>query len=302
MNRICLSVFVAVFAVGCSSDLPYSDAMDALPSEDARAAPTLGPWSSVRRMAELNTPHNDWAPSFRDDLREIYFVTERAGQADLYVANRDAVDQRWGEPRLAAALNGDVGEWSPCLSRDGLTMWFASARSGGQGSWDIWEATRTTRASAWVISGLVVELNSIGEDHPKYVDATNRKMYFVSTRPGTLGYDSFDAARDDHGAMWTTISALADLSSPAQDAIQHVSDDELRAFITSNRAGADGSFDFYVAERNGAADRFGPPTPVAELNTPFDEVHAWLSSDERTIVFSSNRDGLGFDLYTASRE
>jgi hypothetical protein len=44
----------------------------------------------------------------------------------------------------------------------------------------------------------------------------------------------------------------------------------------------------------------GPPVAVTELNTTTSEVDPWISDDQRTIVFASNRNG-NFDLFIATR-
>jgi Tol biopolymer transport system component len=51
------------------------------------------------------------------------------------------------------------------------------------------------------------------------------------------------------------------------------------------------------------AKPFGAAMPITELNTPAHDDAAWLTSDERTIYFSSTRAGGpgGFDIYLATR-
>jgi hypothetical protein len=50
-------------------------------------------------------------------------------------------DKGWSKPEALDMLNdasGPIGDKSPCLSRDGQTLYFASDRDGGKGGMDLW--------------------------------------------------------------------------------------------------------------------------------------------------------------------
>jgi hypothetical protein len=61
--------------------------------------------------------------------------------------------------------------------------------------------------------------------------------------------------------------------------------------------------DIYRAQRTTANDGFGPPSPVAELNTPGFDVPEWVSADDCTLYFiSDNWLGMGQkDIFVARR-
>ena len=61
------------------------------------------------------------------------------GRWGLFVSTKG--DKTWGKPEALDVLNdpsGPVGDCSPNLSRDGLTLYFASDRDGGKGGFDLY--------------------------------------------------------------------------------------------------------------------------------------------------------------------
>ncbi len=61
------------------------------------------------------------------------------GRWGLFVSTR--AGKTWGKPEPLDALNdasGPTGDQSPCLSRDGATLYFASDRDGGKGGLDLY--------------------------------------------------------------------------------------------------------------------------------------------------------------------
>jgi hypothetical protein len=61
------------------------------------------------------------------------------GRTGLFVSTKS--EKTWGKPEALDRLNdpsGPTGDRSPCLSRDGATLYFASDRDGGKGGLDLY--------------------------------------------------------------------------------------------------------------------------------------------------------------------
>jgi Tol biopolymer transport system component len=69
-------------------------------------------------------------------------------------------------------------------------------------------------------------------------------------------------------------------------------------YFASDRAG--NGLDIYRSLRASATDPWGAPAPIPELNTLSLENGVTLSSDEREVIFASDRRG-GSDLFRAIR-
>jgi len=89
------------------------------------------------------------------------------------------------------------------------------------------------------------------------------------------------------------------LNSSAHDYSATVSASGLTIVFASER---DGSTDLYIATRATTTGSWSTPNPITELNTSSLESGPFLSPDELTIYFESDRPGsVGVDLYMATR-
>ena len=125
------------------SELFYSN--DALPTNVFRATFAAGTFTFAGPIAELNTGQDQGFPSLSGDGRELYFETTRSDGAhtDVWVATRSGPGQPFADIREVTALSvAGFSDDDPEISRDGLTIVFASDRPGGLGGSDIWMATR----------------------------------------------------------------------------------------------------------------------------------------------------------------
>ena len=88
-------------------------------------------------------------PSISADGLSLYFVSNRlggSGDSDLWVATRPTTDDDWGLPiNLGSTVNSIAKDENPCISADGLELYFASNRSGSYGGHDIWVTRRPTK-------------------------------------------------------------------------------------------------------------------------------------------------------------
>ena len=93
------------------------------------------------------------------------------------------------------------------------------------------------------------------------------------------------------------------LDSGTGDGTPLLSHDGLRLYFYSQRAGGSGDRDLWQAARADATADFGPPAPLAGINSPALDHLPWLSADELTLLFVSTRaDGVGqSDLWLARR-
>lgn len=98
-------------------------------------------------VVELNTTFIEVQPFVRrKDGLEILFVSNRTGGSgfDLWASTRHDTFAPWSPPvNLGPLVNSASGEYRPSISWDGTTLYFWSDRPGGQGSMDVYMATRT---------------------------------------------------------------------------------------------------------------------------------------------------------------
>ena len=93
----------------------------------------------------LNSASEEGGLAIRFDGKEGIFPSRRGGvDLELYVTHRKHRWEAWSEPEnLGSIVNSTASDFSPSLSPNGRTLYFASARTGGQGNFDLYVSTRS---------------------------------------------------------------------------------------------------------------------------------------------------------------
>jgi len=111
------------------------------------------------------------------------------------------------------------------------------------------------------------------------------------------------ATRLDRGSAFSSAAPLSTVNSAGQDGAPMLSADGLSLYFYSTREGGLGNRDVWLSTRPDVGADFTAPTFVAGVNGPDDDHLPWLSPDELTMLFETNRPGGvgGFDIWIARR-
>jgi OOP family OmpA-OmpF porin len=137
----------------------------------------------------VNTAAFEAFPTPSPDGNTLYFnrsTSFDSQDSDIWVTSRSDAHSPWAAPqRLVMPVNGPRAEFSPSISTDGLSLYFASDRDGNLGSIDIWVSTRKRAADAWGSPrNLGSNVNASGAmTLAPFITADNRALYFMSARP-----------------------------------------------------------------------------------------------------------------------
>ena len=216
----------------------------------------------------------------------------------------------WSAPiNLGPIVNSTSMDRAPAISKDGLSLYFASSRPGGVGGEDIYVSQRETRDGEWgppVNLGPIIN-TSFNESVPAF-SRDGHLLFFSSTKPGGFGAADIWVSRreDKHDDFaWQPAENLgAGVNSTFTDAgPSYFDNDEVgvpQLYFNSNRLGGNGNL--YVSEQT-ADGSFGAAVLVVELFG--DAARASIRHDGREIFFTSNRPGSianSQDLWVATRE
>jgi Tol biopolymer transport system component len=144
-------------------------------------------------------------------------------------------------------------------------------------------------------------------EYVPYLSADDTELYFVR-RPSDGELNSNDSElwiAPRTGETFGAPSAVDELNlAGVAERSPVLSADGLRLYFASNRPTGSGPDDIYVATRASVGGRFGQPVPVTELNTSSRERPNWISPDDCSLYFASDRPGTngGMDLWRAERE
>lgn len=219
----------------------------------------------------------------------------------------------WSASINLGPLINDAGsdQSGPALSKDGLSLYFASNRLGGLGRNDLWIAHRGSRDEAWdTPQDLGPNVNSGGDDFAPNFSNDGHWMYFSSDRPGGCGgqdlYVSYRQHTQDEFDWQPAVNLGCVANTPFTDWLPDPFEEPetgiTTLYFSSNRPGGLGLLDTYAstqAEDGG----FGSAVLVPELSGPAREARPVVLHNGLELYLASDRaGGLGdWDLWVATR-
>jgi serine/threonine protein kinase/Tol biopolymer transport system component len=228
-----------------------------------RATTNDGWPSPVNLGPTINSPSQEWGSCISADRLELYLTSDRpggSGKGDLWVATRATTGDDWGTPiNLGTVVNSASHDWVPSVSSDGLSLFFASDRSNGFGSDDIYVVSRVAKNAPWAVPvNLGPMLNSPAGDDRPYISADGLSLFFNSNRSGgSGGYDLWVARRRTITDSWgSPVNLGPTVNTISNEAAGKISTDGSMLYFQSDRPGGNGSTDLWQI----------PVLPVVDLN------------------------------------
>ncbi len=250
--------------------------------------PAFGDTGQPVKALNLRSTDED-SPTLTEDLLDIYFTSRRSGlgKRDVWTAHRERREDAFAEPNLVDAASSADDEVSPAISRDGLTLWVATDRSG-RGDLDLWRTERATRESPWGQLAPVDELNSPSDDLPRPPAQGELVMPLASRRDDPRYLQTYFAVRPATNTPFRDIVPVDELWLP-DTAMSggFLTEDGLLLFFQREVALRG---DLYVAWRGSTRERFQPPLALNALNTDADERFPWINIDQTRFFFASDRE------------
>ena len=220
----------------------------------------------------------------------------------------------WSTPTsLGAVVNTAGNDSGPCISKDGLSLYFNSDSLGGYGNLDIFVSHRDSVDQPWgPPQNLGPNINSSLADNAPVLSNDEHWLYFQSTRPGGFGGQDLYVARrhnqrDD--LNWEPAVNLGNVvNTPANEgAPVYFEDDKtgtVSLYLYSNRPGGLGGADIYVSVRQ-PDETWGAPVLVEELSSSSSDIQAAVRRDGLEMFVTSNRPGSYSslaDIWVSTRE
>lgn len=253
-------------------------------------AQTLGP--------PVNSSAFDGSPTVSTDETELFFTSERIGQRDLFVSTRPSKQAAWGEPvNLGPPVDDpNAGDFSLRLSPDGKSLYFASNRSGGFGTADMYVATRASRQHPWGPAvNLGPNLNTEAFEAFPTPSADGRTLFFNrSTAFDSDDSDIWITTRANPTDPWSRPRRVPrGINSERAEFSPSLSADGTTLYFASGRRGA---IEIWVStRRDRGSQAWGPPQRLgADVNLPGAMTLApFISGDQRSLYFMAARPDAG---------
>lgn len=252
------------------------------------------PFGAAVLVAGLASATEDASLRLSPDEKTGYFFSARSGSKLLYTATRPRVIAPFSGVTVLANVNTG-NQYNPAISADGLTLFFASFRPGGDN--DIYEATRAAQTDDFTNIRLAPNVNTSASEVQPYLTRDSTTLYFVRTASAA---QVVFRATGSVTAGFANPSVVAELHGPTNDTDPVVSADGLTVFWGSDRAGGMGDVDVWQAQRATPSGVFGQPAPVTPVNTAGFDSPSDISADGCRLYLTSTRGGRT-GIYVATR-
>jgi hypothetical protein len=198
----------------------------------------------------VNSPGMEQGASISADGLTLLFQSDRPdghGGEDMYMATRSTTTAPWGQAvNMGPGLNSSSHDNYPCMSPDGLELYFSSNRPDGFGSADLWVTTRATPHDAWgPPENLGPVINSTHADMDPKLSSDGRILFF-SGHPqdaayrlgGHGGADIWMTRRETLSAPWQVPVNLGPQVNDSQNGLlQRISPDGSALYFSTVSAG-----------------------------------------------------------------
>lgn len=323
------AVTVAATLVACAALLftgflwgRYGNSAVAPPPPEGIAATLASPeweWTEPENLGPLvNTSGNDHAPFLSaDGLTLLYHGRghEARDNADIWQCRRSTVDAAWSAPEnLGPVINTEHWEGDPCLSADGLTLFFAAEWRDSMGLVAIVKSSREQVDAAWSEPELLQlkQTDSTDKDRGPVLSADGLTLWFARGAAANQGFDLMVSRRNSLLDSFQQAAAMgAPINSSSIESDPAVSSDGLVLMWTAPFSPGAYDQEVWWSFRVDPTAPWQAPRRLSDVISSKGAAEPCLSADGSELYFASarvmdSRDGKivhhgGTDLYVSRR-
>ena len=214
------------------------------------------PFDAPTLLSAIATNAVERNMSLTPDGKTMFFATDRGGQGtlgglDIWMVTRDSTSDTFTNANAVplTVLNSSVNDYFPTISRDGLTIYFSSIRTGGAGNYDIYKSTRVADTGAFgTPTNVGPPISTAAGEAALAFSHDELTLYLQSTRT-TSNWDPWVSKRTSTTSGFATPVAIPELSTANVEYIRWISADGQRAYFASTPPNTNNEWDLYVVER-----------------------------------------------------
>ncbi|MBR5603255.1 MAG: OmpA family protein [Bacteroidales bacterium] len=241
-------------------------------------------WTMPQLLME-NVAIDIGAANISADGNEIYFSTsalpDSYGSCDIYCVK--CSEGSWNASYNINSINTAEWESQPCVSADGKELYFVR-RNRSLGTSDIYFSCRDEDGNWSKAERLNSNINTEGNEMAPYIHHDGKTLYFSSDNHlGMGGYDLFVSRRNADGEWSSPVNLGYPLNTSYDEINLVVSNDAVKAFISSQRTGGRGGFDIYEFELD---DKFRPE--AVEIELTYDENYYDVAMEKGVDIILRN--------------
>ena len=198
----------------------------------------------------FNIESNEGGASITIDNKTLFYTKcsinyDGYKNCDIYYVKR--VGSKWSEPYKLPDYISSSDSWDsqPTISSDGLTLIFASDRSGGLGKTDLYETNFID--NKWSKpKNIGPIINSNFDEKSPFLHADGLTLFYASNNMPTVGgFDIFYSRKDSSGNWGQPINIGFPINTDYDELSMVVSTDGNTAYFASNKLDGIGGWDLY---------------------------------------------------------
>ena len=150
-----------------------------------------GEWRKPEKLPKtINTKDKESSASLTPDGKTLYFTSGRQdlsmGGLDIFMSTHNAKGE-WGEPKnIGAPINSEYDQEGAFIHPDGKTLYYSSNGPNSIGGYDIFYSTLENGEWSDPVN-MGIPINTPGDDVFFVVNASGRRGYYASAKPGGKG-------------------------------------------------------------------------------------------------------------------
>jgi outer membrane protein OmpA-like peptidoglycan-associated protein len=200
---------------------------------------------------KMNGKLHDGPASFSNDgtfmafTKNNYDTKRKDKVVNLQIFFTSYKDGEWLKPESFTLNNMDYSVGQPCLTSNGMTMYFTSDMPGGYGGSDIYRITKDEKGAWGKAENLGDKINTEGDEMFPFYEGNNSVLFFTSNgRFGLGGFDIFICATN--GSEFGKVTNAGYPLNTQSDDFAVIVDDKLsKGYFSSNRVDGSGGDDIY---------------------------------------------------------
>lgn len=216
---------------------------------------------------------------------EIYFSgcgwENGLGSCDIYYVEFE--NGKCSEPINIKSVNTSEWESQPCLSQDGMELYFVRSNKKNATS-DILVSKRDADGNWQKPTRLDSAINTKGNEMAPFIHHDGKTLYFSSDgHPGMGGYDLFMSQKNEKGEWTKPVNLGYPLNTKGDEMNIVVSNDAAKAYMSAIRKDGYGNYDIYEFDLD---ERFRPQSVEIEM-LPDVEYYAETLEKQNAVVLKN---------------
>lgn len=221
-----------------STNLPFEDIYVSYMNIDST-------WTKPEKLDICLPNRNEATIAISSDERQLFLYQDTTGNGDIYSTEINSKRKNKIEIVAIEGLNTDFWETHCSFSQDKNTVYFTSDRPGGFGGRDIYVMKKINGKEWSKPENMGPNINSKYEEDAPFISGDNKKLYFSSNGPKSIGGFDILVTEFENGS-WEVAKNMGSPINSTNDEIFYTSTlDGSRGFITSDRPNGFGEKDIY---------------------------------------------------------